>query len=130
MLLGIPAGLMSTPDFDRGMNTRLAELAEPRRFPQYSLERFEDLIALFDGYSLEEQLASLIRLDGASQADDDQMITMANIYLGKSTLCSLISPRCKGAKPQGCHLINSMLNGKVSRNIFWYSAMPTGWRKS
>ena len=50
MLLGIPTCLMSTPDFDRGMNTRLTELAEPRRFPQYSLERHEDLISLFDGH--------------------------------------------------------------------------------
>lgn len=81
MMLGIPPCLMETPDFDRGMDTRLAELADLHGIPRYSLESIDELIAMFDSHPLEEQVQSLIRLAGALQAGDDQLITMANAYL-------------------------------------------------
>lgn len=81
MMLGIPPCLMETPDFDHGMDARLTELAKARAIPRYSLESVQELIAMFDSHSLEDQVQSLVRLAGALQAGDDQLITMANAYI-------------------------------------------------
>jgi len=81
MMLGMPPCMMQTSDAHRGMDARLSELAEAAGTPQYSLERIEDLIAIFDSHPLEEQVQSLVRLSDALQAGDDQMATMANAYV-------------------------------------------------
>ncbi|MEX0308466.1 MAG: TraB/GumN family protein [Ruegeria sp.] len=101
MMLGIPPCLMDTPDFDRGMDTRLTELAEEHDIPQYSLERIEDLIALFDSHSLEEQVASLTRLAGALQAGDDQLITMANAYIEEQHAAIMELAKMQGLDASG-----------------------------
>ncbi len=101
MMLGIPTCLMNTPDFDRGMDTRLTELAEQHGIPQFSLERVEDLIAMFDSHSLEEQVASLTRLAGALQAGDDQMITMANAYIEEQHAAILELAKIQGLEASG-----------------------------
>ncbi|SDW71168.1 hypothetical protein SAMN05444358_1011565 [Ruegeria halocynthiae] len=101
MMLGIPPCLMKTPNFDRGMDTRLTELAEEHDIPQYSLERIEDLIALFDSHSLEEQVASLTRLSGALQAGDDQMITMANAYIDEQHAAIMELAKIQGLEASG-----------------------------
>lgn len=101
MMLGVPPCLMSTPDFDRGMDTRLTELAEARGIPQYSLERIEDLIAMFDSHSLEEQVASLTRLAGALQAGDNQMITMANAYFEEQHAWVIEFAKLEGLEASG-----------------------------
>lgn len=101
MMLGIPPCLMTTPDFDRGMDTRLTELAESQGIPQFSLERIEDLIAMFDSHSLEEQVASLTRLAGAIQAEDDQMITMANTYLDEQHALIIELAKLQGLDASG-----------------------------
>lgn len=81
MMLGIPPCLMETPDFARGMDKRLAEVAEAHGIPQRSLESIGELMAMFDSHPIEEQVQSLVRLAGALQAGDDQLTTMANAYL-------------------------------------------------
>ncbi len=81
MMLSIPPCLMETADFDRGMDTRLAEIADANGIDQFSLESIEDLIAMFGSHPIEDQVRSLVRLSGALHADDDQMNTMANAYL-------------------------------------------------
>jgi len=81
MMLGIPPCLMETPDFDNGMDARLTEVARAHDIPRYSLESIADLITMFDSHPLEEQVQSLVRLAGALQSGDDQLITMANAYL-------------------------------------------------
>ncbi len=80
MMLGMPPCMLNTPEADRGMDARLTELAEARGTPQHSLEAIEDLIAIFNSHPIEEQVQSLVRLTGALQAGDDQMVTMANAY--------------------------------------------------
>ncbi len=101
MMLGIPPCLMNTPDFDRGMDMRLTELAEQHGIPQYSLERIEDLIAMFDSHPLEEQVASLTRLAGALQAGDDQMITMANAYIEEQHAAIIELAKIQGLDASG-----------------------------
>ncbi len=101
MMLGIPPCLMDTPDFDRGMDTRLTELADEHGIPQFSLERVEDLIAMFDSHTLEEQVASLTRLAGALQAGDDQMITMANAYIDEQHAAIMELAKIQGLEASG-----------------------------
>ncbi|WP_299981973.1 TraB/GumN family protein [uncultured Ruegeria sp.] len=101
MLLGIPPCLMTTPDFDRGMDARLTELAVEHDIPQFSLERIDELIAMFDSHSLEEQVASLTRLAGALQAGDDQMITMANAYIDEQHAAILELAKIQGLEASG-----------------------------
>ncbi|WP_170367953.1 TraB/GumN family protein [Ruegeria arenilitoris] len=80
MMLGMPPCMLQVPDADRGMDARLTELAEAAGKPQYSLEQIEDLIAIFDSHTLEEQVQSLVRLVDALDAGDDHMVTMASAY--------------------------------------------------
>ncbi|KIC41640.1 polysaccharide biosynthesis protein GumN [Ruegeria sp. ANG-R] len=101
MMLGIPPCLMDTPEFDRGMDTRLTELAEKHDIPQHSLERIDDLIALFDSHPLEEQVASLARLAGALQAGNDQMITMANAYIEEQHAAIMELAKMQGLEVSG-----------------------------
>ncbi|WP_299944058.1 TraB/GumN family protein [uncultured Ruegeria sp.] len=101
MLLGIPPCLMTTPDFDRGMDARLTELAVEHDIPQFSLERIDELIAMFDSHTLEEQVASLTRLAGALQAGDDQMITMANAYIDEQHAAILELAKIQGLEASG-----------------------------
>ena len=105
MLLSIPPCLRNTPDFGRGMDKRLTELAEAQNIPQYSLEGIEDLIAIFDSHSLEKQVASLIRLSGALQTEDNQMITLANAYLEERhaliiELAKMLGRNASGMSPE------------------------------
>lgn len=81
MMLGIPPCLMQSPDAKRGMDARLTELAQAEGIPQRSLERIEDLMAMFDSHPIEEQVQSLVRLSGAMQGSEDQLVTMANAYI-------------------------------------------------
>ncbi len=101
MMLGIPPCLMDTPDFDRGMDTRLTELAEAHGIPQHSLERIEDLIAMFDSHSLEDQVASLTRMSGALQAGSDQIVTMANAYIEEQHATILELAKIQGLEASG-----------------------------
>ncbi|WP_299659170.1 TraB/GumN family protein [uncultured Ruegeria sp.] len=101
MLLGIPPCLMTTPDFDRGMDARLTELAVEHDIPQFSLERIDELIAMFDSHTLEEQVASLTRLAGALQAGDDQMITMANAYIDEQHAAIFELAKMQGLEASG-----------------------------
>ncbi|UWR02061.1 TraB/GumN family protein [Ruegeria conchae] len=101
MMLGIPPCLMNTPDFDRGMDTRLTELADEHQIPQYSLERIEDLIVMFDSHSLEDQVASLTRMSGALEAGDDQMITMANAYIEEQHAAIMELAKIQGLEASG-----------------------------
>ncbi|SHF11045.1 hypothetical protein SAMN05444279_11757 [Ruegeria intermedia] len=81
MLLGMPPCMLQMPDADYGMDARLAELAQAEGIPQHSLERIEDLSAIFQSHPLEDQVQSLVRMADALQAEDDQMATMANAYI-------------------------------------------------
>ncbi len=81
MMLGVPPCLMATADFDRGMDTRLAEIAAAQGIEQRSLESIDELIGMFNSHPIEDQVRSLIRLAGALHADDDQITTIANTYL-------------------------------------------------
>lgn len=101
MMLGIPPCLMNTPDFDRGMDTRLTELADEHQIPQYSLERIEDLIVMFDSHSLENQVASLTRMSSALEAGDDQMITMANAYIEEQHAAIMELAKIQGLEASG-----------------------------
>ncbi|WP_170607277.1 TraB/GumN family protein [Ruegeria arenilitoris] len=105
MMLGIPPCLMETPDFDRGMDARLTEIAKEHAIPRHSLESVEELIAMFDSHSLEEQVQSLVRLAGALQSGDDQLMTMANAYLEEKhaeiiQLAKIQGQRASGLTPQ------------------------------
>lgn len=81
VLLAVPPCMAQNPDADRGMDARLTELAELHGIPQHSLERIEDVIALFDSHPIEEQVQSLVRLADALNAGEDQLATVANAYL-------------------------------------------------
>ena len=129
MLLGIPPCLMTTPDFDRGMDARLTELAVEHDIPQFSLERIDELIAMFDSHSLDEQVASLTRLAGALQAGDDQMITMANAYIDEQHAAILELAKIQGLEASGLTPEELTPNGRVLRISFWCNATLTGWRR-
>ncbi|WP_050604882.1 TraB/GumN family protein [Ruegeria sp. 6PALISEP08] len=80
MTLALPACIIQDPDKTNGLDARLAQLAEEHSIPQYSLESVEDLMTMFDAYSIEEQAQSLARMAGTFQNVEDQMETMANSY--------------------------------------------------
>ncbi len=101
MMLGIPPCLMQSPDADRGMDKRLSELADAHGIPQHSLERVEDLIAMFDSHPIEEQAQSIVRLAGALQAGDDQMVTMANAYMEEKHAEIIELARLQGLEASG-----------------------------
>lgn len=101
MMLGLPPCLMTTPDADRGMDKRLSELAEAKGIPQYSLERVEDVMNMFDSHPIEEQVQSLVRLAGALQAGDDHLITMANAYLEEKHAEILQLAKLQGLEASG-----------------------------
>ena len=101
MMLGVPPCLMAEPDFDRGMDKRLSELAEAQGIPQHSLERIDELIAIFDSHPLEEQVQSLTRMAGALQAGDDQFITMANAYIEERHALIFHLARMQGLEDSG-----------------------------
>lgn len=101
MMLGVPPCLMGATDFDRGMDTRLGEMADKHGIPQFSLEEVTDVIAMFDSHSLEDQVKSLTRLSGALQAGDDQMVTMANAYLEEQHAAIMALARIQGLEASG-----------------------------
>ncbi|MEM1006900.1 MAG: TraB/GumN family protein [Pseudomonadota bacterium] len=81
MMLGIPPCLMQDPNAKHGMDARLTELAAAYDIPQHSLERVEDLMAIFDTHPIEDQVKSLLRLSGALHTSEDQLATMVNAYM-------------------------------------------------
>ncbi len=101
MMLGIPPCLMQNPDANHGMDARLTDVAEAHGIPQHSLERIEDLMAMFDTLSLEQQVDSLVRLSGAMQADANHLATMANAYLEEKHAQILQLARIQGFEASG-----------------------------
>ncbi|AXT28352.1 TraB/GumN family protein [Ruegeria sp. AD91A] len=81
MMLSIPPCMIQDPNATYGMDARLNDLAVEKGIPQHSLERIEDLMAMFDSHPLEKQVESLVRLSGAMQGNADQLVTMANAYM-------------------------------------------------
>ncbi|WP_299895482.1 TraB/GumN family protein [uncultured Ruegeria sp.] len=81
MMLSIPPCMIQDPNATYGMDARLNDLAVEKGIPQRSLERIEDLMAMFDSHPLEKQVESLVRLSGAMQGNADQLVTMANAYM-------------------------------------------------
>ncbi|EEX09938.1 GumN family protein [Ruegeria lacuscaerulensis ITI-1157] len=105
MMLGMPPCMLQMPDADHGMDARLSELALSRGIRQHSLERIEDLIAIFQSHSLEDQVQSLVRMTGALQAGDDQMATMANSYIEEKhaeilQLAKILGREASGLPPE------------------------------
>lgn len=80
MTLAMPACLIQDPDASYGMDARLTDLAQKQGIPQYSLESIDELMAMFDFYTIEEQAQSLARMANAYGNSDDQMATMTNAY--------------------------------------------------
>ncbi|MGV6804246.1 MAG: TraB/GumN family protein [Ruegeria sp.] len=101
MMLGMPPCMLHTPDADRGMDARLTELADAHDIPQYSLEKIEDLITIFDSHPMEEQVQSLIRMTDALQAGDDQMAAMSNAYFEEKHAEILQLAKIVGAEESG-----------------------------
>ncbi|TMV09884.1 TraB/GumN family protein [Ruegeria sediminis] len=101
MMLGMPPCLLTAPDADRGMDKRLSELAGAQDIPQHSLERIEDLMALFDTNPIEEQVRSVVRLAAALDAGDDQLATMANAYMEEKHAEILQFARLQGLRDSG-----------------------------
>lgn len=81
MMLSIPPCMIQDPNATYGMDARLNDLAAEQGIPRHSLERIEDLMAMFDSHPLEKQVESLVRLSGAMQGNADQLATMANAYM-------------------------------------------------
>ena len=81
MMLSVPPCLMQNPDANHGMDARLSDLAADRGIPRHSLERVEDLMAMFDSHTIEEQAQSLARMADTFNGSEDQLATMANAYL-------------------------------------------------
>ncbi|NVO54373.1 TraB/GumN family protein [Rhodobacteraceae bacterium B1Z28] len=101
MMLGIPPCLRQNPDANRGMDARLTELAEAQGIPQFSLEKVEDLMAMFNSHPIEEQVQSLVRLSGALQSSEDQLTTMANAYMEEKHAQILQLARLQGLEESG-----------------------------
>ena len=126
MMLGVPPCLIEDPDAQYGMDARLADVATEYGIPQYSLERIEDVMAMFDSYSLEEQVQSLIRLSGALQGNDDQLATMANAYLEEKHAEIIQLARLQGMEQSGldpdafdAEWQGFEQNLLVQRNTYW-----------
>ncbi|WP_377190351.1 TraB/GumN family protein [Ruegeria meonggei] len=81
MMLSVPPCISEDPDAKYGMDARLTDLATENGIPQHSLERIDDLMAIFDSHPIEEQVQSLVRMAGALEASEDQLATMADAYL-------------------------------------------------
>ncbi|WP_170763758.1 TraB/GumN family protein [Ruegeria lacuscaerulensis] len=81
MMLGIPPCLARDPNAKHGMDARLTDLAEEYDIPQQSLERIDDLMAMFDSHPIEKQVQSLVRMADAFEGGEDQLATMANAYV-------------------------------------------------
>ncbi|NOD75713.1 MULTISPECIES: TraB/GumN family protein [unclassified Ruegeria] len=80
MTLALPACIIQDPNGTNGLDARLTQLAKEHGIPQYSLESIEDLMTMFDAYSIEEQAQSLARMAGTFQNIEDQIATMASLY--------------------------------------------------
>ncbi|WP_171120231.1 MULTISPECIES: TraB/GumN family protein [unclassified Ruegeria] len=81
MTLGIPPCMIQDPEANHGMDARLTDLAAEHNIPQLSLERIEDLMAMFDEFPMEQQVQSLVRMADAFESSEDQLATMLNAYL-------------------------------------------------
>jgi len=81
MMLSVPPCLVQDPTSNHGMDARLNDLAVDQGIPQHSLERIEDLMAMFDTHPIEKQAQSLARMADAFEGSEDQLATMANAYL-------------------------------------------------
>ncbi|WP_298933879.1 TraB/GumN family protein [uncultured Ruegeria sp.] len=80
MTLTMPACLVQDPDANHGLDARLTELAKEQGIPQFSLESIEELMAMFEIYTIEEQAESLARWVNSYENSDDQMATVTNAY--------------------------------------------------
>ncbi|WP_298852518.1 TraB/GumN family protein [uncultured Ruegeria sp.] len=101
MMLSIPPCMIEDPNATYGMDARLTDLAVDKAIPQYSLERIEDLIAMFDSHPLEEQVESLVRLSGAMQGNADQLATMTNAYMEEKHAEIMQFARLQGLEQSG-----------------------------
>ena len=81
MMLGVPLCMQQDPQAKHGMDARLTDLAAEHDIPQHSLEQIDDLMAMFDRHSIEDQVQSLVRMAGAFEGSEDQLATMANAYI-------------------------------------------------
>lgn len=84
MTLAMPACLMQDPDANRGLDARLNDLAEKKGIPQFSLESIEELMAMFEIYTIEEQVESLARWIKAYDGGHDQLATVNNVYFDEN----------------------------------------------
>ncbi|UUV05409.1 TraB/GumN family protein [Ruegeria sp. YS9] len=101
MMLSIPPCMIEDPNATYGMDARLNDLAVEQGIPQHSLERIEDLMAMFDSHPLEKQVESLVRLSGAMQGNADQLATMANAYLEEKHAEIIQLARLQGLEQSG-----------------------------
>lgn len=126
MMLSIPPCMMEDPNGTYGMDARLNDLAAENGIPQYSLERIDDLIAMFDSHPLEQQVESLVRLSGAMMGSNDQLATMANGYLEEKHAEIIQFARLQGFEESGLSrdVFDEEWNGfeqqmLVQRNALW-----------
>ncbi|WP_170400582.1 TraB/GumN family protein [Ruegeria arenilitoris] len=101
MTLAMPACLLGNPEASRGLDARLTELAEEHGIPQFSLESIEELMAMFEIHTIEEQAESLARMANAYGNSDDQMVTMANAYFDENHAHSIELGRIMARKYSG-----------------------------
>ncbi|MDA7965773.1 TraB/GumN family protein [Ruegeria sp.] len=105
MMLGMPTCMLQDPQADHGLDSRLTDLALEHDIPQYSLESIDDLMGVFDIYSIEEQAHSLARMVGTYKNSDDQMATMTKAYFDEQhwqvmELGRLIAREYSGLSPE------------------------------
>ncbi|WP_037309521.1 TraB/GumN family protein [Ruegeria halocynthiae] len=132
IMLGIPPCMAQDPNANHGMDARLTEMAEKHGIPQHSLERVEDLMALFDSHPLEQQVQSLVRLAGALEASEDHLATMANAYLEERHGEIIQLARVQGQEESGLspEVFNEEWSGfeqqlLVERNNSWMQQILT-----
>ena len=105
MMLGMPTCMLQDPNSDHGLDARLSEVAQANGIPEHSLESIDELMTLFDIYSIEEQATSLARMTGTFQNSDDQMETMLTAYFDERhwqaiELSRLIAREMSGLTPE------------------------------
>jgi len=101
VMLGVPPCLAQDPDAKRGMDARLTDLAAEYDIPQHSLERIDDLMAMFDSHPIEEQVQSLIRMADAFEGSEDQLATLANAYIEEQHAQIIQLARLQGREASG-----------------------------
>ncbi len=101
LMLGVPPCLAQDPNAKHGMDARLTDLAEEYDIPQYSLERIDDLMAMFDRHPIEKQVQSLVRMADAFEGGEDQLATMTNAYIEEQHVQVIQLARIQGRDASG-----------------------------